>query len=109
MRIILALATLATVTTAYGANDSAVTYAEHVAPILYAQCAGCHRPGQAAPFSLLTYEDAVKNARLIATVTKSRYMPPWKAEPASFAYRDARRLTDSQIATLEKWAKQGTP
>ena len=115
MRTLLALATLVTlvtlanVATVYAANDSAVTYAEHVAPIIFNQCAGCHRPGQAAPFSLLTYEDAVKHARLIATVTKSRYMPPWKAEPASYTYRDARRLSDAQIATLETWVKQGTP
>jgi len=108
MRIFLTLAALCA-TTVFAASDSAVTYAEHVAPILYSQCAGCHRPGQAAPFSLLTYEDAVKHARLITAVTKSRYMPPWKAEPASFSYRDSRRLTEAQIATLEKWVKQGTP
>ena len=110
MRILLAVIAAAT-TAAFGATESKapVTYAEHVAPILFNQCAGCHRPGQAAPFSLLTYEDAVKHARLITTVTKSRYMPPWKAEPASYNYRDSRRLTDAQIETLDAWVKQGTP
>ena len=105
MRCLLAVAAL---TTAAALAES-VTYTEHVAPILFQQCASCHRPGQAAPFSLLTYGDAVKHARLITAVTKSRYMPPWKAEPASFNYRDSRRLTDAQIATLDKWVKQGTP
>ena len=109
MRTLLTLAVLATTLSAANDSGPAVNYAEHVAPILFSQCAGCHRPGQAAPFSLLTYEDAVKHARLITTVTKSRYMPPWKAEPASFNYRDSRRLTDAQIATLERWVKQGTP
>ena len=112
MRALLALAvTTTSIWAAPPPTDSgpAVTFAEHIAPILFNQCASCHRPGQAAPFSLLTYEDAVKHARLIATVTKSRYMPPWKAEPASYEYRDSRRLTDAQIATLERWVKQGTP
>jgi mono/diheme cytochrome c family protein len=112
MRILPVLAGIAaTAAAAYAATETtaAVTYTENVAPILFAQCAGCHRPGQSAPFSLLTYEDAVKHARLIATVTKSRYMPPWKALPASYPYRDARRLTDAQIATLDQWVKLGTP
>ena len=109
MRLFLALAVAAITTVSAATTETAVTYNEHVAPILFAQCASCHRPGQAAPFSLLTYEDAVKHARLITTVTKSRYMPPWKAEPATFAYRDSRRLTETQIASLEKWVKQGTP
>jgi mono/diheme cytochrome c family protein len=57
------------------------TFNSVIAPILYQNCATCHRPGQVAPFSLLTYSDAAKRASLIATVTQKRYMPPWKAEP----------------------------
>src|SRR5260370_30028982 len=57
------------------------TYNKDIAPILYSKCATCHRPGEVAPFSLLTYQDASKRAGLIATVTKSRYMPVWKPEP----------------------------
>lgn len=110
MRSLLLLPVMASMVFGGAATGTAVvTYSEHVAPILYAQCASCHRPGQAAPFSLLTFQDAVKHARLIAAVTKSRYMPPWKAEPASFAYRDSRRLTDSQIALLDQWVKAGMP
>src|SRR5437870_10244471 len=57
------------------------TFNKDIAPIVYQNCAKCHRPGDVAPFSLLTYQDAAKRARLIATVTERRYMPPWKAEP----------------------------
>ena len=59
----------------------AVTFSEDVAPILYANCVSCHRPGEAGPFSLISYEDVAKRGALIATVTKSRYMPPWHAAP----------------------------
>ena len=53
-----------------------ITFTENIAPIVYQNCATCHRPGEAAPFSLITYEDVKKRAALIATVTQMRYMPP---------------------------------
>jgi mono/diheme cytochrome c family protein len=86
-----------------------VTFNKDIAPLIYANCSSCHRPGEAAPFSLLSYQDVAKKAQLIAAVTASRQMPPWKAEPGSFAYRDERRLTDRQIALLQQWVKQGMP
>jgi mono/diheme cytochrome c family protein len=89
--------------------DTAPTYNKDIAPILYKNCAGCHRPGEVAPFSLLTYQDAAKRAALIATVTKGRVMPPWKAEPGYGHFQDERRLTDDQIALIGAWAKSGTP
>jgi len=85
------------------------TYNKDIAPILYQNCAGCHRPGEVAPFPLLTYQDTAKRAALIATVTKARVMPPWKAEPGYGDFRDARRLTDEQIALLQQWAGNGAP
>ena len=69
----------------------------------------CHRPGEAAPFSLLSYQDVAKKGRTIARATGSRIMPPWKPEPASYAYRDERRLTDAEIALLQTWVRQGMP
>ncbi len=86
-----------------------VTYSQHIAPILYKNCASCHRPGEAAPFSLLTYDDAKKRAQLLAAVTKSGFMPPWKAEATSYPFRDERRLTPAELALLQEWAKQGAP
>ena len=91
------------------AADTPVTFNKQIAPIIFNNCSSCHRPGEAAPFSLLTYQDAMKKARIIATVTASRQMPPWKAEPASFEYRDQRRLQPSDIALIQEWVKQGMP
>ncbi len=88
---------------------AAPTYNKDIAPILYQNCATCHRPGEVAPFSLLSYEDAQKRARLIATVTQSRYMPPWKAEHGYGSFVNERRLTDEQIALIRDWASAGAP
>src|ERR1043166_2120491 len=75
-----------------------VTFNKHIAPIIYKNCSACHRPDEAAPFALLSYQDVVRKAKTIGKATASRAMPPWKAEPSSYPYRDERRLTDEQIA-----------
>ena len=85
------------------------TFNRDIAPILYKNCATCHRPGEVAPFSLLTYQDAAKRAKQIAAVTQSRFMPPWKAEPGYGSFQNERRLTDDQIAMLGEWAANGAP
>jgi mono/diheme cytochrome c family protein len=99
----------ATSPTAPTTRAAAVTFSEHIAPILYDNCVTCHRPGEAAPFSLISYEDAAKRASLLADVTKSRYMPPWHAEPGFGDFADERRLTDAQIDSIAEWVKQGMP
>ena len=86
-----------------------VNFAEHIAPIVFHSCAPCHRPGEAAPFSLLSYEDVQKRGKLIASVTGSRYMPPWHADSQMGSFRDDRRLTDGQIATINRWVQGGMP
>lgn len=86
-----------------------VTFTQDVAPIVFAHCAPCHRPGEAAPFSLLSYRDVKLRARQIAGVTLSRYMPPWLPEPGYGDFADQRRLSDSQIAILQQWADHGAP
>ena len=63
------------------------TFARDVAPIVYAKCAPCHRPGEAAPFSLLTYEDVQKRGAQIASATRSGYMPPWLPEAGYGEFR----------------------
>ena len=90
-------------------SSSPVTFSETVAPILYDNCVTCHRPGQAAPFSLISYEDAKKKGKLVAKVTESRYMPPWHAAHGYGDFADERRLTDAQIATIGEWFKRGMP
>ena len=94
---------------ALSASAATVTFNEQIAPIVYAKCAGCHRAGESSPFPLTSYQDVKKRGSLIAAVTQSRYMPPWHAAPASVTYRDERRLSDEQIATLQAWVKQGMP
>jgi len=91
------------------AQGGTATFNKDIAPIIYRNCSPCHRPGEAAPFSLLSYNDVVKKSGTIAKVTAKRLMPPWKAEPASFAYRDERRLTDDEIALIGQWVKSGKP
>jgi len=85
------------------------TFNKDIAPILYQNCAICHRPGEVAPFSLLTYQDAAKRAQLISTVTEKRYMPPWKAEHGYGEFTNERRLTDAQIELIKAWAGAGAP
>src|SRR5579871_2272169 len=92
-----------------GSTATVPTYNRDVAPILYANCSGCHRPGEVAPFSLLTYQDAAKRSKQIAAITQARFMPPWKAEPGYGHFLNERRLTDQQIATLREWAMNGAP
>jgi hypothetical protein len=86
-----------------------VTFSEHVAPILFTNCTGCHRPGEAAPFQLLSYRDARPLAKAIATATAARVMPPWKPAPSDYPFHDARGLTAQQIDTLQRWADAGAP
>src|SRR5512142_3170073 len=88
---------------------AAPTFNKDIAPILYENCATCHRPGEVAPFSLLTYQDAAKRAGLIATVTKKRYMPPWKPGPGYGTFVHVRRLTDDKIDRIQEWAAAGAP
>jgi tetratricopeptide (TPR) repeat protein len=91
------------------AADQAVTFNQQVAPILYKNCSPCHRPGEAAPFPLLSYNDAKQHAIQIAAVTARRYMPPWLPEQGHGQFADEKRLTDQQIQTIQDWVKQGTP
>jgi len=86
-----------------------VTFSEHVAPIVFANCTTCHRPGEAAPFSLLSYRDARPLAKAIASATALHVMPPWKAGPSDYEFANARRLTDDQIATIQRWVADGAP
>ena len=86
---------------------AAPTFTRDVAPILYKNCAVCHHAGQVAPFPLLSYQDAARRAKLIADVTSSRYMPPWK--PVGGHFRNERGLTAREIETLRRWAAAGAP
>ncbi|MFN7733852.1 MAG: redoxin family protein [Pirellula sp.] len=86
-----------------------ITFAEHIAPLVFDNCTTCHRPGQVAPFSLMSYADVRKRAKTMLQVMEERYMPPWQPKPGHGNFRDSRRLTDSQIAMFDRWVKAGTP
>lgn len=90
-------------------SADSMTFARDIAPIIYKNCSGCHRPGEAGPFPLLTYDDVRRRAQLIEIVTQSRYMPPWLPEPGHGAFEGVRRLSDDEIATISRWVAGGTP
>jgi hypothetical protein len=106
--IVIAIATA--VVTRQGATPRAqtpVTFSEHVAPIVFANCTSCHRPGEAAPFPLMSYRDVRPLAKAIATATASRVMPPWKAAASDYAFANARQLSADQITIIQKWVADG--
>ena len=89
------------------AQNHVVTFNKDIAPIVFDHCASCHRPEGGAPFSLLTYEDARRRAALIAQATGNRQMPPWKPEPGFGEFAGERRLTDEQLALIQRWVEDG--
>ncbi len=91
------------------AADPEVTYHEHIAGIVYARCAECHRPGQAGPFPLLTYQDVSRRASTIQAVVNQRYMPPWHPVEGYGEFRDSRRLSDQELSLLNRWIDAGRP
>lgn len=84
-------------------------YARDVAPIIQAKCAICHRPNDIAPFSLLTYDDAVTYAPDIQQAVTNRVMPPWKPVPGHGEFRGSFALTDDERTTILNWISNGTP
>lgn len=88
---------------------AAVTFNKDVAPILFANCVSCHRPGQVAPFSLLTYAEVRRHSHEIAELAGNRQMPPWKAEDGFGEFVGVRRLSDRQIQTIRQWVNDGKP
>lgn len=86
-----------------------VSYAADVAAIVRDRCQSCHRPGQVGPFSLLTYDDARRHAAMIREVVDERRMPPWHADPRYGHFKNDRRLSPRERATLLAWVDQGAP
>jgi len=91
------------------AAKSAPTFAKDVAPIFYKNCTSCHRPGEIAPMSLLTYKDARPWAKSIATNVSKGTMPPWHADPAHGEFVNDRRLSEADRDTIVKWVNAGAP
>jgi hypothetical protein len=86
------------------------TFNRDVAPIMFAKCVSCHRPGELAPMSLLTYEAARPWARAIRAQVDTRAMPPWFADRAfSRPMANDNSLTEAEIATILQWVDRGAP
>ena len=85
------------------------TFSEDIAPIIFKNCAPCHRPGEAGPFPLLTYDDVLKKAKTVAAVTQARYMPPWPADPSYSHFIGERVLRDDEIQMVQRWVANGNP
>src|SRR5882672_4056466 len=84
-----------------------ITFYEHVAPIVWKNCATCHRKGEIAPFELTTYEQVKKHASQIAKMTASRFMPPWLPEKGFGEFADERRLSEEEIDLIAEWVRGG--
>jgi len=85
------------------------TFSKDVAPILYRNCVTCHRPGEIAPMSLLTYEQSRPYARSIRERVQLGTMPPWHAEATPGTFVNERRLTAAEKEILAQWANNGAP
>ena len=90
-------------------TSKSVTFSRNVAPILFRDCTGCHRPGEAAPMSLLSYKDARPWARSIREKVTTHEMPPWHADPHYGDWANDRRLTQQEIDTITAWVENGAP
>ena len=91
-------------------DKTEVTFAEHIAPIIYDNCVVCHREGGIGPFSFSSYDLVKKRSRQISEVVSSRFMPPWKPDPHfGPKFQGERRLSDEQIALIQRWDDLGAP
>jgi mono/diheme cytochrome c family protein len=88
---------------------AAPTWSDGVGALIHTRCTECHRPGGGAPFALATHRDAARKSRTILEVVEDRIMPPWPAAHGGELYRDARRLSDAEIALIRSWVEAGSP
>ncbi len=85
------------------------TFHQDVAPVIHASCTPCHKPGEAAPFSLITYQDVSKRGKFIKEVINTGFMPPWRPDNSYVHFANDRSLSKEEIAIINKWVDAGTP
>jgi mono/diheme cytochrome c family protein len=85
-----------------------ITYNQHIAPIISTHCISCHKPNGVAPFTLLNYADVSSRAKFIGFVTKTKYMPPFKADNSFQHYKNENILSPEEIQTIQDWVTSGT-
>jgi hypothetical protein len=91
------------------ANTNSVTFTKDVAPILFKNCAECHRPGEIAPMSLMTYQEVRPWAKSIRERVVDRSMPPWFADPKHGHWANNARLSQKDVDTIVAWVDAGAP
>lgn len=89
--------------------EGPVTFNKDILPLLQQNCQTCHRPGEIAPMSLLTYTEARPWAKAMKAAVVSQKMPPWFADPRYGHFANDRRLTEEQIKTIVAWVDAGAP
>src|SRR5262245_56377522 len=90
-------------------NKAPITFSKQVARIFQANCQTCHRPGDIAPMSLMTYDDARPWAKSIRKVVSEGTMPPWHADPAIGKFRNDISLSKEDVETITRWVDEGAP
>src|SRR5262245_54387265 len=85
------------------------TFAKDVAPILFKNCAQCHRPNEVAPMSLMTYDEVRPWARSIKSKVLKREMPPWGVGKTTLKFSNDRQMTQQEIDTIVSWVDSGAP
>jgi Copper type II ascorbate-dependent monooxygenase, C-terminal domain len=88
-------------------HGAELTFSKDIAPIFYAKCVSCHRPGEAAPMSLIAYKDVRPWAASIREKVTARVMPPWHADSQYGNFRNDKSLSQKEIDTIVSWAKTG--
>jgi hypothetical protein len=86
-----------------------LSFVKDVAPIIHSKCTPCHQPNEAAPFSLISYEDVAKRTSFIKQVIDSAYMPPWKPDPHYVEYDNDRSLTQREKDIILSWIADKAP
>jgi hypothetical protein len=109
MRLLSTLAIILPVSACAATATQPVTFTKDIAPILARNCQGCHRPGEAAPMSLLTYQQARPWAKAMKEAVLLKKMPPWFADPHYGKFRNDRSMSQKEIDTLATWADAGAP
>jgi hypothetical protein len=85
------------------------TFNKDVLPVLQKNCQSCHRPGEVAPMSLLTYQEARPWAKAIKAAVLSKKMPPWFADPRYGNFHNERKMTEADVKAIVGWADNGAP
>src|SRR5215469_965230 len=109
LRLTAIISYFAAVALAASQSPDSVTFNKDVLPILQKNCQNCHRPGEVAPMSLVSYAEARPWAKAIKAAVLARKMPPWFADLQYGHFANDRRLSEAEIDTLVTWADRGAP